>query len=764
MAVQKSVSYDIVIIGGGLAGVCAAIAAIRELRQLKTDNARVVLINDRPVLGGVSSSEIRVPPIGAGRNPWGYEMGIISELLYEERSRNHNRWEMGTANSIWDIILWEKVKAEKNLDLFLNTTVRRVSTEVINGKKIVKNVTAFQLGNEMEYTFSGKQFIDCSGDSTVAFEAGAELITGREAKDQFKESLAIDQADDACMGSSLLFQAKNMGRPCPFKAPEYAAKYHTEKSLYFRPHQNFRNGYYWIEVGVPFKTIDQNEEIRDELIKHVLGVWDHLKNHCTLFGKEVENWALDWVGMIPGKRGSRRIVGDTIVTEHDLRAMRLFDDRVAFGGHFFDLHTIGGILANDKPGNPVDTDPDLWDRCRLKPYPLPLSALYSKNIDNLYMAGRNISTSHIANGSTRVMLTNALLGQAVGTAAAMSVVYSLSPRDIRNKKIEQVQQSLLRQGCTLHGIKNQDQNDLALQANVSASSECSLQLEPIENEYPNWLTYRHKMEFALGSVVPISSSKIEEIELWLESEDASDCEVSLSLFALEHIWDIQSEKNYIAKVTQKVKAGTKGFVSFKLNQTVEPNRFYFITTDPTKSNIFWRFRRNHPTGVFSVFQSPTSGFWKYLRHQRVEGFETFCLKISPVQYPFQPANVISGETRPFYNSNIWVSENIHKNPQSLKLTWPTEVKISQIELTFDTDLSLTNETMPEFYVSPLCVKNYEIYCIDKSNKPVRVISIEGNYQRKRIHTIEPIATKELELKIVATNGDSKARVYEIRVY
>jgi hypothetical protein len=764
MAIQKQLLYDIVIIGGGLAGVCASIAAIRELRKLKTENPRVALINDRPVLGGVSSSEIRVPPIGAGRNPWGYEMGVISELLYEERSRNHNRWEMGTANSIWDIILWEKVKAEKGLELFLNTSVRNVKTEFVNDKKTINSVSAYQLGNETEYTFSAKQFIDCSGDSTVAFEAGAELITGRESKEKFNETLANENADDACMGSSLLFQAKDMGRPCPFKAPQYAAKYHTEKSLFFRPHQNFKNGYYWIEVGVPFKTIDQNEEIRDELIKHVLGVWDHLKNHCTLFGKEVENWALDWVGMIPGKRGSRRIVGDTIVTEHDLRNMRLFEDRVAFGGHFFDLHTIGGILANDKPGNPVDTDPNLWDRCRLKPYPLPLSALYSKNIDNLYMAGRNISTSHIANGSTRVMLTNALLGQAVGTAAAMSVWHQLSPREIRQQKINEVQQSLLRQGCTLHGIKNQDQKDLALQSKVSASSECALHLEPIENENPNWLSYRHKMEFALGSVIPISTAKIEKVELWLESEDTADCEISLSLYVLEHLWDIQSEKKSIIKVKQKIKAGYKGFVSFELNQVTEPNRFYFITTESTQAKIYWRFRRNHPTGVFSVFQSPTSGFWKYLRHQRVEGFETFCLKISPEQYPFHASNVISGETRPFYNSNIWVSENSNLKPQWLKLNWLEPVNISQIELTFDTDLSLTNETMPEFYISPLCVKNYEIFYLDKNNKQTKIVSIEGNYQRKRIHSINSIATKELEIRILSTNGDAKARVYEVRVY
>jgi hypothetical protein len=763
LAFKIKKEFDILVGGGGLAGVCAAIAAIRQLNSLKKVNPRVALINDRPVLGGVSSSEIRVPPIGAGRNPWGFETGIISELLYEERARNHNRWEMGTANSLWDIILWEAVKKETGIELYLNTSIRSVLSKKNNENITIEKIFAAQLGNETDYEFSATQFIDCTGDSTIAFEAGASMIIGRESKEKYGESLANDIGDDACMGSSLLFQAKDIGRPCPFKAPEYAAKYHSENSLFFRPHQNFRNGYYWIEVGYPYKTIEQNEEIRDELIRHVMGVWDHLKNHCTLFGKQVENWALDWVGMIPGKRGSRRIEGDTVIIENDLRTARLFQDRVGFGGHFFDLHTIGGILAADKPGNPVDTNPDLWDQCRLKPYPIPLSSLYSKNVSNLMMAGRNISTSHVANGSTRVMLTNALLGQAVGTASAYCVSKKLPSRECAKQFIEEIQQSLLRQSCFLHGIKNKDKNDLALSASVEASSESSLELNPLESEAKDPSVFRHKMDLALGTVIPVSSNTINSIGLWLISEDAKSIPVNISIFSLENIWDIQNTQKLVCTAKAIVSAGSKGPVQFEINQKVKSNQFYFITVEPVKGELYWQFRRDHPTGVFSVWRSATSGFWKYYRHERVEGFETFCLNISPEQKPFAANQILSGETRPYCFTNIWVSDPKQLNHAWLKLKWKNLIEFNQIEITFDTDLSFTNETMPEFTISKKCVKDYEISCFANGEWRT-LIKVEGNYHRQNIHQFSKIFASEIEIIVLLTNGDASSRIYEVRVY
>ncbi|PCJ56102.1 MAG: hypothetical protein COA79_19975 [Planctomycetota bacterium] len=759
MSYNYEKTFDIVVAGGGLAGVCAAISSARLLKQKGLTKAKVALINDRPVLGGVSSSEIRVPPVGAGRNPYGYETGIISELLYEERHRNHNRWEMGTANSIWDIVLWEAVKNEQNIELFQNTSVRSAdSIEDGNGLKI-KKLSMVQLGNESNYEIFSKIFIDCTGDSTLAYEAGAECMEGREEKSKYNEIFGQDKPDDGHMGSSLLFQAKDVGRPCPFKAPEFAAKYESEKSLCFRPHQSFKNGYYWIEVGVPHETIKHNEEIRDELLRHVLGVWDHLKNHCSHFGKEVENWALDWVGMIPGKRGSRRIVGDSIMTENDLRDCKMYDDRVAYGGHFLDLHTMGGILAADKPGNPVDTDPDLWDQCRLKPYPIRLSALYSKNVNNLFMAGRNISSSHVANGSARVMLTTALMGQSVGTAAAICIEKNITPKECRNNYIKDVQQLLLRQGCFIHQLKNEDPEDLVLKAKLSCSGESNLDLT--QNASSDNEEYKQLMDKAYGTILPITTNRINSVTLWIENEEESEVTLIVRLKKIKHVWDFQNDEDDICQTEIKVPSKHTGPLEINLNVQVEQNSFYFLYTEALQEIVYLKFRKDHPAGTLSVWQSPTTKSWKYMRHNSVEGFELFCLGIKPEQSPYGIENIRSGVTRPYEETNLWVSSPML--PAHVELNWDDIVEISTIEITFDTDLTFTNETMPAFSVSDKCVKNYEIQ-YQENNNWHSLIKVEGNYQRQRIHHFPEIKIENIRIIINKTNGDLCARIYEIRLY
>jgi len=327
-------SYEVVVIGGGLAGVCAAIAAARQ-------GSKTAIVQDRPVFGGASSSEIRIPPGGATNGgAWARETGIIEEIGLENHIRNHENVTTGKTNSLWDLVLFEKVKAEENLTYYLNTSAREVE---MAGKSKIAAVICDQLGSERTFKIKGKYFIDCTGDGTVGARAGALWRMGREARSEFNESLAPDEADDKTQGSSLLFRAKDIGRPVKFTPPPWAETYPTEESLN-RSHsiqgKDF-GGYWWIEVGAPFNTIDQNEEIRDELIKHLLGVWDHIKNHGE---HGAENMVLDWVGLLPGKRESRRLIGDHILTENDVKNNIPFPDRVAYGGT--EWPTVGGILMS----------------------------------------------------------------------------------------------------------------------------------------------------------------------------------------------------------------------------------------------------------------------------------------------------------------------------------------------------------------------------------------------------------------------------------
>lgn len=770
----ESLKFDIVVVGGGLAGVCAAIAAARECRRLQCAQRTVALVHDRPVLGGNASSEIRVLPQGAGHDhPWALETGIVHELMLEERVRNHIRWESGAANSICDLVLWEAVRAEPNLTLFLNTSVRSVSMGEVapDGRPSLGAVHAVQLGTEREFDIAGGLFVDASGDGVAAAAAGADFRLGRESTLEFGETFAPPEADAGCQGASLLLQARDVGHPVPFTPPPYAADYPTEESLHGRPHGAFHHGLWWIEVGFPFETIRHNEDIRDELVRHVLGAWDHMKNHCPRFKEQASTWVLDWFGWVPGKRESRRFVGDHLLTEKDIQSGTLFQDRVTHGGRFIDLHTMGGILAKDQPGNPVDINPELWDRMRVRPYSIPLRSLYSRTIANLFMAGRDISVTHVAHGSTRVMLTCGAIGQAVGTAAAHTLARNLSPRELASQGIADVQQSLLRQGCYVPRLPNADAADLARQATVHASSSAALTLQPELDVAGGSLEHDRRGELSVprAVLVPISAPRLNCARLWLENESGAAQPVGAGLRSAEDVWDFRSRHD-LARASAVVEAGYAGWVPFDFNAELEPHRLYWIYTDALAEagqQVHWRYRVNPPIGVVSTWQRATSGHWNYLqrrgrRDAAPEGFVQ-CLQLDPPSFPYEPDNVLSGVTRPEAWPNAWVSDPAEGMPQWLELRWPRPIEFNCVELVFDTNLNRNPETSLPLTRQPECVRDYELQALI-AGEWLPIVRVVGNYQRRREHTFTASQTTALRLLVLATNGDPSARVYEIRVY
>ena len=438
---------DILVAGGGLAGVCAALSAARH-------GAKVVLVQDRSRLGGNSSSEVKMHVVGAnshkGRPGW-REGGIVEELRLDDAAANPQRcWEL------WDLLLYDKIVSEPNITLLLETTLYAV----VKKGAAIDHVMARCDKSEHLYRVRAPLFIDCTGDSRLALESGAEMRMGREARSEFNESLAPEKADQETLGSSILFTSRDYGKPMPFTPPKWARKV-TKDLLRFRGTNSWEYGYWWIEWGGNLNTIWDNERIRFELLAITMGVWDYIKNsgnHPTS-----ATWALDWVGMMPGKRGSRRIMGDHLVTEHDLLRGD-FADAVAMGGWPMDDHPPGGFDRSDIPPNTVLKTPEVYN--------LPLRALYSKNVPNLLMAGRNISATHAAFTSTRVMATCAVVGQAAGTAAAQCLQQRVSIRQLAQDKnrVSTLQQTLLRDDQSLRGFRNEDPRDLARKAKVSASA------------------------------------------------------------------------------------------------------------------------------------------------------------------------------------------------------------------------------------------------------------------------------------------------------
>lgn len=466
----KNAEYDVVVVGGGMSGICAALAAARH-------GVRTALVHDRHVLGGNGSSEIRMHICGASENlakPDLEESGILHEIMLDNKSRNdyYNF-------SIWDMVLFSTVKRQENLTVYLSTAME--SCEMGEGSTI-RSIDAYQLTTETHWKISGKVFIDCTGNATLGYYAEAEFRTGSEGRDEFGEPDAPGQPNKERMGNTLLFKAVDRGHPVAFKKPDFARTF-TEEELKYRTHSAVHGaqikgevdkayvrmtsfstssvdyGYWWIELpGETDDIIDEYEQIRDELVSCIYGIWDHLKNGGD---HGAENYDLEWVGMLPGSREGRRLIGDYILNENDILSNRQFEDAVAYGGWPMDIHTAKGLYDFDElPSRVISFD---------GAYTIPYRSYYSKNISNLMMAGRDISASKMAMGSTRVMGTCAIGGQAAGTAAALCIKYDCNPRGV-GEHITELQQLLLKDDAYIPGIRNEDPADLARGAKVTATS------------------------------------------------------------------------------------------------------------------------------------------------------------------------------------------------------------------------------------------------------------------------------------------------------
>ena len=414
--------------GGGLAGLSAAVSAARH-------GASVVLMQDRPVLGGNASSEIRMWVRGA-HGLENRETGIIQELELENIYRNPSM-----NYSIWDSVLYQAVREEKNIVLLLNCSC--LGCEMREDR--IASVTGWQLNSYLYHEVRAKIFLDCSGDSILAPLSGAGFRTGREARREFGEYAAGESADRHTMGSSCLIEARKTDHPCAFTPPDWAYVYPDDESMYLKNHDIAGTGvnFWWIELGGEQDTILDAQEIHEELIRVAFGVWDHIKNRGD---HGMENWELEWIGFLPGKRESRRYEGAYMLNQRDLEEGTRFADAVAFGGWTMDNHDPKGFRFMGYSSRHIQTK---------APYQIPFRCLYSRNIANLMFAGRNISASHMALSSTRVMGTCAVIGQAAGTGAALAVRHGCLPADVADGYIRELQQALLEDGCFIPGMNRQ---------------------------------------------------------------------------------------------------------------------------------------------------------------------------------------------------------------------------------------------------------------------------------------------------------------------
>lgn len=745
----ETIQSDVTVIGGGLAGVCAAIAAARL-------GSKVVLANNRPVLGGNSSSEVRVWVVGAtahGVNRYARETGIMGELFVENQYRNPD----GNPY-IWDLVILEAVKAEPNITLLLNTDVHEVEADGPEENRIIRSVTGWMMGSERRIRLESPVFLDCTGDGLVGFLAGARYRIGREAFHEYGEEWAPEEADSITLGSTLLFYTKDAGQPVRFVPPSFA-KDITQTPIPIK--RVIRSGdsgchYWWIEWGGELDTVHDNEVIRDELWSVIYGIWDYIKNSGQF---EADTMTLEWVGSTPGKREYRRFVGDYVLNQNDILAQEPFHDRIAFGGWSIDLHPPQGMYAEASGSKHMHADGN---------YHIPYRCLYSANVGNLLLAGRDISASHVAFGTTRVMATCAVMGEAAGTAASLCAAKGASPRDIYRSHLQELQQTLLRQDASIIGLPHEDERDLARSAKVTASSA----RRAITIDQPE---YNAELSRDAAILFPVDPA-IEGLELLVDAAEDTTLTVEL--------WDTGRLENYVpySKVAEAEVAVSKGeaqWVSLPLAWAPDApqNAFVIIRENPGIS----LYRAAEPlTGVLAfekgAVPNASAELEDHDENQPVVAWsmktlmrQSFCFKVKGRTEAYAPEKAVGGYKRPFGGPNLWASDAIWPGNEAwLQLTWESEVKLQEVRLTWNDDvnedlINLHHHRTP-FDIIPELVKTYRIEARIQG-KWSTIASEEDNRRRSnRVQWKDPILADALRIVIEETNGAPCAELVEIRVY
>lgn len=723
--------FDVVVVGGGPAGGPAAIAAARM-------GMKTALIHDRPMLGGNGSDELGVGFNGASaHHPDARETGIIEELGRIKGLHDHPRFSEAYR------MVCEK---EPNLSVFLNTRV--IDVEMASLQKIARAVAIDTLRGGLS-TYGGRLFIDCTGDGWIGVFAGAELRFGREARGEFGEDLAPEKADDITMSGCLMsqccgYRAVDTGKPAAYTPPPWAPRF-TDPELFGRTIKHIGSGSWWLEHPGTIDDMGDGERARDELLRITFGYWDYVKNYSPR-REEATNFALDLVPIHVGRREGCRLVGDYLLNQNDTMAGRVFPDRIAYGGWPLDIHHPQGIYSG--PEGPFDYN------AHVPIHTIPYRCLYSKNIENLFMAGRNMSVTHVALGTVRVQSTLANCGQAAGTAAALCLQRGLSPRELGAQAIGDLQQQLLKDDMTIPELRNSDPADLALKAKATASSEMShspFRRDHVRVDDVFEMTTSRCMSFPM----PVEG-RVDSVYVVLISELDKPVTLNMGLRGGEAGDDFSMPQD-LATAAATVPAGKRSWVKFEFNKEISsPYAWVWL---PRQTGVSWALMKNAPRGCHRGFGLSAKGGVQVVKGSQFMSLYTEPLTGDRAEHPARFVN--NGIARPTEGAtNLWASDPERPLPQWIELAWDQPVALNTVYLAFDTDLGQRWQETPRV---PKCVRDYEI--IAQVGGGWRVLSTgKDNFQRRQAHRFESVTTGRLRVNVDATNGDASARIYEIRVY
>ena len=721
---MKKVTCDLTVVGAGVAGICTAIAAARQ-------GLKVALINDRNVLGGNASSEHRVH-INSGTDGnnsfYSREAGIADELKLSVFHYNP-KYNVKQEFHLIDMALFQKVLNEKNIQLFLGTSV--YDCEVENGK--ITKAFATKSNTQEDFAFESDMFCDASGDGILAFKAGCEYRMGRESKYEFDESLAPEKADDAVMGSCLLFSARHTGESVKYVKPSFAYDLVKDDMIkYFNKPETGRslpkvgdkyNGLWWLEYSYPLNPLTDADKVDFELKKLIYGYWDYIKNSGNY--PNSDDMVVDWIAPYASKRESRRFMGEYILKQSDIQNRVDFDDAVSTGGWSLDIHDFEGIYGN----GPTSAFGEVKSM-----YNIPFSIMYSKDIDNLFLGGRIVSCTHIALGSIRVMQTLGAMGQAVGTAAYLCKKYACTPSEVKKSYIAELQRKKKKNGQYIIGKK--EDCGFAKYAKIAASSTKLFQNTNADKEFC--------LDENLTFTLPISKAFTNKFELKLKNCEKPTV-LKYSIYS-EQSDTINDKGELIKQGEVNVEPDFDGYLPILLD------------VDTSLERIFIVFEKNENLTVFGTINRLTGApsYFDFKNAKSENGF-SFCFKgveNSPEMYN---ANMVAnGYSRAYKGANCWISEN--KENQWLQLEFDKPSDVSNIQIYFNPQYETDHFNTP---IKQL-ITDYKMTVFAENGTDET--EINDNYLAQNSFDVNYKKVTKIKFDFYKNNGSNEFEVFTVKVF
>ena len=761
---QESLHADLLVIGAGLAGICASIQAAR----LGLD---VILVEKSLVLGGNSGPDAGVHPSGAHRfHTFAAETGIIEELCETaawQGAKTVTDEMHYNSSMLWDGVLYRAL-TDTGVTVLRSHYARDGVVE--NGR--ITSVILEDTGTyHTRIVHISTAVVEASGDGGVAAKCGAPWRMGRESREEYGERLAPEWADAITMGSSVVALVRKTDRPVAFIPPPGTPKFSPGYGGYpgFNPGPAESLRFFFpTETGGQGNTIEDEPEIYRRALDQLYSAWDYIKN--IKYIEQARNWELTWVGPRVCKRESRRFWGDYTLTQADVERGRVFHDAVAYGGFAEDIHY------------PRPEDPEYVRVAYhgIPPiYTIPCRCVYSRDIDNLFFASRLLSVSHLAHGTTRLQRTLSAVGQAVGAAAALCKKYACAPREIYNEHLEELQQTLLREDGTVPGLVNRDPADKARHARVSADDELRFCPDHADRWQPldppcgamlwDWPQHLESASFLLKNAGQAPAEVKAKLLLrrweqgWKPHENSPGFPYEAVRNEVEWADDnICAIFEEVARTSILLQSG-ENLTSFEWNIDLVPKQ---ATVDEERYVI-------ELSGDGQVSLAVDDRFFDCARFVVRQG-DTYeaspccpVMEFTPAIPLGEAANVMDGVSRRFSYNPIHMWRTNSPAPHALTLRWDSPQEIEMIQITFDT-LQRTFHEMPldcGRRTAPQCVRDYDIE-VSVGGAWQAVLSVRDNYNRfQRLRLEKPVCTDALRLNVLSTWDETKpVGVYEVRVY